>query len=609
MHTHSPTRISQTRRVWLPVLLALGLLAALWLALGWTQAGRAEVDSINIAFVFQDGSYDKSQSESKCGPEQENRMVFWVHASDGFPAEYPVVVNYNVQAGGNMLAVPDVDFASVVDGELTFDYPGQDVPINVQIVCDGIDEPDEEFELQLIDPNPNDTVVVSDIRPKGEIVDDDVPLATINDITMVEGDKQQLTNGELTISISPTPYRNVILTYGMEADTASPTEYQVPQNTTINVPAGTTSLPLGVTIIGDWVDEANDLERFFVTLSSPNTEAISVTQNTKASVYIQDDDFADFTIEPQSLIIKEGETKSFSLTLDTELETGVSFVITQSLDSDERMMVAPTSFLFDEHNYNQALDIDITGLDDSVANYPETFNVIVNPSTSADIPYKNLPSKELPVQVRDADVNFLFAGFMLNDYRIPFDYQETFDSASVLQYWQLLNGEHEWQNEAYVLKQLTPGYNTRSVAPVSNITVDYSVEVDVFVPESADPYTYVGLLFDFKSNVEFYRFIIRPTVSEYKLEKYTQDTGYITMAYGNSAAINGGHSSNRLRIERRGAQIFLFANDLPLNSLPIIDTTYQYGRVGLIIVAPNTFVNTPLAAGQFDNFAVLELHD
>jgi hypothetical protein len=226
-----------------------------------------------------------------------------------------------------------------------------------------------------------------------------------------------------------------------------------------------------------------------------------------------------------------------------------------------------------------------------------------------DLPYKNLATREVRAEVRDADVNFLFTSFMLNDYRVPFDYQETFDSPIALQYWLLLNGEHEWQNEAYVLKQLTPGFNTRSVAPVANVTVDYSVEVDVFVPESADPYTRVGVLFDFKSNVEFYRFVIRPAVSEYKLEKYTQNVGYTTIAYGNSTAINGGHGNNRLRVERRGDEIWLYVNNLSLNSSPIRDTTYQFGKVGLIIVAPDVFVNTPLAAGEFDNFAVLELHD
>ncbi len=233
----------------------------------------------------------------------------------------------------------------------------------------------------------------------------------------------------------------------------------------------------------------------------------------------------------------------------------------------------------------------------------------VSPSTSVDLPYKNLAIKEVNVEVRDATTNFLFVPNMLSDYRIPFDYLETFDTSASLAYWQLLNGEHEWQNGAYVLKQLTSGFNTRSIAPVPNITVDYSVEVDVLVPESADPYTRVGVLFDFKSNVEFYRFVIRPAVSEYRLERFSLNQGYTTLAYGTSTAINGGHGLNRLRIERRGGQIWLYINDLQMNTSAIVDTTYQYGRVGLIIIAPDAFVNTPLAAGRFDDFTVLELND
>lgn len=211
--------------------------------------------------------------------------------------------------------------------------------------------------------------------------------------------------------------------------------------------------------------------------------------------------------------------------------------------------------------------------------------------------------------LQDDDFAYCYLPRALREARPILEFYDTFDQPESINLWTLLNGDHEWQASRYVLKQLTPGFNTRSIAPVLDIRVGYSASVQVRIPQDAEVYTRVGLVFDFKSNFEFYRFMIRPATSEYTLERFALSTGYTTLASGNSTAINGGHEDNVLRVERSGQEIRLFANDLPLTAGPIVDSTYQNGRVGLVILAPDPFINTELAAGSFDNFALLELDD
>jgi hypothetical protein len=584
------------KRLWLALVLALGLLAVLWLALGWQRAVRAEINDVSVSFV----DHTVESSEADCGVGME--MIFLVNAIGDGP--YPTSVNFEVIAGGDGTATPNVDFVAAT-GSVTVVAPPATSEIKVQIVCDGLDEPAEQFAVRLL-PTGNVGVVAG--TAIATIQDDDIPQVSINEVTLQEGSGPAVM-GSLTLAIDPVPYRNVNLTVRTLADTASPESSWQLITRPLVVPAGATSLPLGVTIYGDLVDEVDDLERFFVELTSPVPEDIAVSGGLSGTVYIQDDDFAGFEVEPASLVINEDEAAMFQLSLETVPEYLVKLDITPQAGANSRLQVLTETVTFSQGAQTLFQPFAIQGVDNALTDAPERFKLFVSPASSADVPYKNLGVKEVIVEVRDADTSFLFTPTMLFDYRIPFDYVETFDTSASLAYWQLLNGEHEWQNEAYVLKQLNSGFNTRSIAPVPNITVDYSVEVDVFVPESADPYTRVGILFDFKSNVEFYRFVIRPAVSEYRLERFSLNQGYTSLAFGTSTAINGGHGLNKLRIERRGGQIWLYVNDLQMNTSAIVDTTYQYGRVGLIIVAPDTFVNTPLAAGQFDDFSVLEIDD
>ncbi len=110
-------------------------------------------------------------------------------------------------------------------------------------------------------------------------------------------------------------------------------------NQAITVPAGTTSLPLPVTIYGDWIDEVDDLERFYVELSSPVPGDIYVSPNLSGTVYTQDDDIAGFTVEPASLLINEAKSTTFTVSLDTDPEHLVIFDISQSLGANERLQI------------------------------------------------------------------------------------------------------------------------------------------------------------------------------------------------------------------------------------------------------------------------------
>jgi hypothetical protein len=594
-----------SRRWWwlgLPLLAALGLCAVLAGLLAAQREARAEVNNYFITFAAGDVSFNEADSDQ--GTMDFNVIIF------GTDGNIPTTVPYTVTAALQDPASPVDDFAPAT-GSLIFNSITDIKTIHVQIYPDALDEPDEKIMVRLGQPSGGNQ---ADTSPKiGTIIDDDVPVASItNQVTVAEGD-QGIKTTNLTVSLDRAPYQPVSVSYTTVPNSATPNADYVPvTNGVLNFTPSLLSLPVTINTLGDVIDESNDLETFSVQLTSPNVDAVAISpQNGISTISIQDDDHADFLVDPTSLITAEdgSVSGSFEVTVGTEPENVVTFTMDMNALGFQEGELDKMALTFDSSNWDQPQVVHVVGRDDPNQDGDRRYSIGVDPATSADLEYRALDPKQVSVLNRDDDGSTTYMVMLLKDTLNPIEFIESFDTSPSIDSWQVYRTTGSnvyWDNGRYVLEHNVLNYNVRTVAPTINARQDYEVQVKVEVPANADPSTKVGLLFDWVSGFEFYRFMVKPSTGQYFLDKY--QGGYHELTSGFSNAIRAGFDENLLRVERRGSEIRLFVNGTQVNTTAIYDSTYQHGKGGLIIVAPPN-MTAQTAAGSFDDFQFIELND
>jgi hypothetical protein len=129
-------------------------------------------------------------------PEEDSGVTIarlMLYLADG-PAAYDFSVDYATGSySGTGWATPDVDFQSV-SGSVTFHAGESSVLIDLPIIGDTIDEPNEQFFVNL--SNPTNGAEVGQERAFVQIMNDDSPLAgaiSIGDVVVGEGGVATLT--------------------------------------------------------------------------------------------------------------------------------------------------------------------------------------------------------------------------------------------------------------------------------------------------------------------------------------------------------------------------------------------------------------------------------
>jgi hypothetical protein len=608
---YMPDRLVKICRIGLPVLLGFGLLIILALLLGYESPARAEVNDYFVSFA---GSLEFSQSEAECGLDFP--MLFPVTIlGAGDPDPFPdVPVAYEVVAGGQPAGTPDVDYISA-SGTITFTTPSQVINIPVTLVCDNSDEPNEQFKVELHDPLIEHIIINPNNKATGIIEDDDIPIASINSVTVTEGDQGDQTPANLLVTLSIPPYQPVSLQYDTVPDTASSldNDYLQVSGGNLNIPAGATEVPLSVTVLGDVIDEGVTPEHFTVQLASNLTQTVDVAENSNiADIYIQDDDTAGFTVQPTRLMTMEDGSISGTFWVSLVTEPVDPVTITLTSENTQEIVLDKDSLTFTGGNWNTPVSVTVSGVMDGIRDGNPLIPVDIEPTGDSDAMYKNLPAKQVAVKNWDVDGSSIYFGSTLKEYRHIFDFFDQFETQYSLTNWDPILASGATQsiiNGEYVLEQSTATYNVRSSAKIENIRTDYAVETEVRVPANSDPYTRVGLLFDWLDSQRFYRFIIEPATGLYFVQKFQGGWQDLANGSGYSPYINTGSGVNILKIERRGNEIRIFINGQPASGIVTSDGTYQHGVVGAIIVAPPVLSGGKNAIGIFDNFHAYELND
>jgi hypothetical protein len=187
------------------------------------------------------------------------------------PSGLAVSVTY-VTSDVSATAGPDYVAAA---GALTLPAGTTSLPLPVTVNGDVLDEIDETYLVTLSAPV---NATLADGQGLGTIVDDDAPPAlSVSDCAVVEDDAGQVACS-FTVSLSVASGQGVSVDFATADGTAVGGQDYVAASGTLSFPAGATSLPVAVTIVGDLLDEPD--EAFTLTLSSPVNATIADGQGT-----------------------------------------------------------------------------------------------------------------------------------------------------------------------------------------------------------------------------------------------------------------------------------------------------------------------------------------
>lgn len=172
---------------------------------------------------------------------------------------------------------------TTTSGQLTFLDGETSKTISVPIIDDAISEQEEAFLMTLSNPT-GGASIGNQSTVTFDILDDDAPALTINDVQVAEGNAGT-TNATFTVTLTHTYFQTESVDYSSAAGTAqSGADYQ-PASGTLVFLAGETSKTITVLVNGDTTQEPD--ETFFVQLSNSNN--VSILKSKGTGTIINDD--------------------------------------------------------------------------------------------------------------------------------------------------------------------------------------------------------------------------------------------------------------------------------------------------------------------------------
>ncbi|NTU81547.1 MAG: hypothetical protein HGA45_19555 [Chloroflexales bacterium] len=245
-----------------------------------------------------------------------------------------VTVDY-ATANDSAFAGSDYNPAS---GTLTFN-PGETTKqIVVEVLGDPLDGLDETFFVNLTNPLPNPPVTIVDGQGIGTIIDDDGPIASINNVTLVEGTGGP-TSFNFTINLSFASAQPTQIFFNTDNNTATAPDDYATVSGSVVIPAFLTSAIVSVPVVGDALDEIN--ETFFVNLSFSNNGTIGDGQGVGT---ILDDD-APPSITIGNATITEGTGGTTSAIFSVNLSAPSGQTVTVNFNSLNGTASAPADYI------------------------------------------------------------------------------------------------------------------------------------------------------------------------------------------------------------------------------------------------------------------------
>ena len=222
-----------------------------------------------------------------------------------------VTVGYAEGTGGT--ATAGTDYTALAGGTLTFAAGETSKTITVSVTGDTTDEPNETVVVTLSGAT---NASIGTATGTGTITDDDgEPSLSIDSPSVAEGDSGSV-NLTYTVSLGAESGKQVTVGYaeGTGGTATAGTDYTALASGTLTFAAGETSKTVTVTVIGDTLDEPNEMVA--VTLSGATNASIATATGTGT---ITDDD-GEPSLSIDSPSVAEGDSGSVNLTYTVSLD-------------------------------------------------------------------------------------------------------------------------------------------------------------------------------------------------------------------------------------------------------------------------------------------------
>ena len=237
-------------------------------------------------------------------------------------------------------------------GTVTFPARTTQQTIRVPIIDDDLDEAEEAFKVVLHNSNAE----IEEGEATGVIADNDLPeVSIVADLpTVVEGATIAFTLtriGELSATLK-VPVR--------VTDRGSFLADRVPTEAMFAANAATTTLLVATD------DDGRDEENGAVTATIASSATYRIGDAASATVTVTDNDAPDgVTVTPTALMIREGDSDSYTVALDSEPTADVTVVV--QVPEDTEVSVDKTELTFTNENWDQAQTVTVTAAQDDDA--------------------------------------------------------------------------------------------------------------------------------------------------------------------------------------------------------------------------------------------------
>ncbi|MGE3310482.1 MAG: Calx-beta domain-containing protein, partial [Limisphaerales bacterium] len=302
-------------------------------------------------------------------------VIFEVTLSE--PSEQVVTVEYSTFDDS---AIAGQDYVPVT-GTVVFP-PGTTVQrVEVPLLCDTTDEPDESFGVGL--GQPVNGFVGGDGRGRGRVIDDDPPELSVESVAVHEGD-HGLTQAIFRIRLSSASTEVVTVDFSTRDESAfQGTDYAAVSGVVRFAP-GSLREEVGVPVIGDSLPE--DDETFLVLLANPLNASLAAST---AQGIIRDDDQPELRIEDVTAVETDAGTfvARLVLTLTRTSPELVSFAY-RTRDETARAgqdYVASNGVVTFPPGESRR-ELELTGFGDVLIEGPETFTVLFSDPVRALLP-------------------------------------------------------------------------------------------------------------------------------------------------------------------------------------------------------------------------------
>jgi bacillolysin len=258
------------------------------------------VDDVRIYSCVGGGPPTVSIGDATVTEGQSGTLNAQFAVSLSFVTTQPVTVTV---ATANGTATAGSDYTAV-SGPLTIPAGAASSVVNVPVLGDLVDEPNETFTVNLSAPV---NATLADAQGLGTIVDDDAtPVLSVPDVAAAEA------AGTMTYTVALTNPRSIPITvsFATAAGTATPGVDYTQVSGTLTIPAGASSAPLPVPLLDDPMDEPD--ETVVVTLSAPVNATLGDGQ---AVGIIVDDDPTPTLSVADTAVGEAGGTLTFTVSL------------------------------------------------------------------------------------------------------------------------------------------------------------------------------------------------------------------------------------------------------------------------------------------------------